>query len=368
MNDKHLQTILIVDDVSDNIQVVAHHLRGKGYELLFATDGLSALETLAQGPVDLVLLDVMMPQMDGFETCRRMKADPKTRDIPVIFLTAKTDSTSVMEGFEAGGVDYVAKPFFAGELLARVSTHLTLRQREQQLRMLMAARDRFLSIITNQLETPFNGLRGILRMLVRDLRELPPDELAEFISMADSAADSMSDLLTNLASWARMNNNEFGLQPTRVNPADVLREVVDLHSINAVGKDVSFDLKLDNAQEIDADPEILELVFENLVSNAIKYTSPGSQIIVEIQPGEEQTAVLIQDAGEGLQPEQIDAIFSLDDRVLQSGTSGEEGSGIGLFLCRELLTRSGATLALQNRSGEKGLEARVELPIKAAAA
>jgi len=128
-------SILIVDDVPDNIHIVASLLRDTGYRMDFAIDGASALEDVLETPYDLILLDVMMPQMDGFEVCRRLRENPDTSDIPVIFLTAKADQKSIVEGFNAGGVDYVTKPFNGGELLARINTHMKLKVAQDELKL-----------------------------------------------------------------------------------------------------------------------------------------------------------------------------------------------------------------------------------------
>jgi diguanylate cyclase (GGDEF)-like protein/PAS domain S-box-containing protein len=128
-------SILIVDDVADNIRIVAGILQACAYRIAFATDGKSALENVAANPYDLILLDVMMPDMDGFEVCRRLKQDPDTAHVPVIFLTAKTDHESVLEGFQSGGVDYVTKPFNSAELQVRIDTHLRLKRAMDELRL-----------------------------------------------------------------------------------------------------------------------------------------------------------------------------------------------------------------------------------------
>jgi len=132
--EKRKANILIVDDVSRNIQILGSILRGEGYSLAFATSGQQALDIVASQHFDLVLLDVMMPGMNGFEVCRKLQEEPVTAQIPVIFLTAKTATDDIVEGLEAGAVDYVTKPFNAPELNARVRTHLRLRQVEEELR------------------------------------------------------------------------------------------------------------------------------------------------------------------------------------------------------------------------------------------
>ena len=186
------EKILLVDDQPKNIQVAGTLLSANGYEVEAATDGFRALEWLSEESFDLVLLDVMMPGMDGFETCRRLKQLPGGEDIPVIFLTAKSDTDSLVEGFQSGGIDYLAKPFQAEELMVRVKTHLEMKQMRAKLKdvnkwlqtevsnktieiteanqqlkdallkveSLDKSKDNFLKIISHEIRTPLNGIIG----------------------------------------------------------------------------------------------------------------------------------------------------------------------------------------------------------------
>ncbi len=148
--------ILIVDDVPRNIQIISTVLKLQEYQMAFARSGAAALEMVKKNLPDLILLDIMMPDMDGYETCRRLKNDPcfesGAKETPVIFLTGKTDSDSVVKGFEIGGVDYITKPFRTSELLARVQTHLQLKFAQEKLQEANAAKDRFFSIIAHDLK------------------------------------------------------------------------------------------------------------------------------------------------------------------------------------------------------------------------
>ena len=159
-------SILIVDDVAKNIQLVAKFLTQEGYTLHFAQNGVSAMELVDREDFDLILLDVMMPGMDGFTVCEKLKQNPLTASIPIVFLTAKADDEAITKGFELGGVDYITKPFNPAELIARVKTHIKLEQRKQRFQELNATKDTLLSVISHDLKTPFHQIIGILYVIV----------------------------------------------------------------------------------------------------------------------------------------------------------------------------------------------------------
>jgi len=165
-NDNERFRILIVDDVPKNIQVAANILQRQGYHMAFAQNGKAALSQIRANCFDLVLLDIMMPEMDGFEVCMEMKNAPETKDIPIIFLTAKTDTDSIVKAFELGAMDYVTKPFNGAELLSRVKTHLELNHTRRKLVEANASKDKFFSIIAHDLKNPFNAMIGLSRMLL----------------------------------------------------------------------------------------------------------------------------------------------------------------------------------------------------------
>jgi len=160
--------VLIVDDVPKNIQLAGSILQKEGYHISFANNGETALNLTKTNDFDLILLDIMMPEMDGFEVCGQLKQKPETRDIPIIFLTAKTGTESTIKGFEIGAVDYVTKPFNEKELLARVRTHLELRDAQKNLREANATKDKFFSIIAHDLKNPFNALLGLSKLLLQN--------------------------------------------------------------------------------------------------------------------------------------------------------------------------------------------------------
>jgi CheY-like chemotaxis protein len=164
--------VLVVDDISKNLQIVGTMLRNEGYQVMPATSGVQALERALGQPPHLILLDLMMPEMDGLEVCRRLKAEPLTRQIPVIFLTASNEMEHLVKGFEAGAVDYITKPFNAPELLARVRTHLELQLARERLREMNEEKNEFMGIAAHDLRNPLSAIKGFAEMIVEDAQSL----------------------------------------------------------------------------------------------------------------------------------------------------------------------------------------------------
>src|SRR6266542_4756073 len=189
--------ILVVDDITKNLQVVGTMLRNAGYEVMPTTSGAQALERVRVQVPDLILLDLMMPEMDGLEVCQRLKADPLTQQIPIIFLTASNEMEHLVKGFEAGAVDYVTKPFNAPELLARVRTHLELQQARQRLREMNDEKNEFMGIVAHDLRSPLGTIKGFAELLLED-GEMPRVELQDFSRRILDTAVRMAEMVQNL--------------------------------------------------------------------------------------------------------------------------------------------------------------------------
>ncbi len=362
MSSERKPNILIVDDVAENIQIVASTLQREGYDMSFATSGKAALESVAQDAFDLVLLDVMMPEMNGFEVCEQLRANPRTANLPVIFLTAKTDAESIVRGFAVGGVDYVTKPFNASELNARVRTHLRLRRTEQELRELNDSKDKFISIIAHDLRIPFSGLSGILKLLSRDPDSLSREELLEYLGLAQESADNINHLLTNLLSWSGLMQGMVSFRPYDFLLKPVFDDVTFLFRNDAAAKSIRFETGGAEGVWVFGDLEMLESVLRNLVSNAIKFSHANQVIQISASTSGAEVTVCVADQGIGIDPELQVEIFSLGSKLKETGTEGEMGTGMGLILSREQVERNGGRIWLESRP-EEGTKVYFTLPI-----
>jgi len=360
--------ILLVDDTEANLRVLGPLLRAEGWAVAAATSGGQALELIARRQPDLVLLDVMMPEMDGFEVCHRLRANPVTRDIPVLFITALTEEENIIRGFAEGGQDYIAKPFLHAELVARVRTHLALREattraeaQAADLARLNADKDRFFSIIAHDLRSPLAGLLGLSDALAVNLPEFTPEEVAEATAEMARSARNLYQLLENLLEWSQLHTGRMECRLENLELQNLLAELAELFKPTAQHKGIS--LYLDTVPTAAwADRRMALTVFRNLLTNAIKFTPPGGSVALRCVTEDDRAVVEVADTGEGIAPEDLLNLFVTGVKTISKpGTVGERGTGLGLVLCRELLARVEGSITGRSTPG-RGSVFTVSLP------
>ncbi len=342
--------ILIVDDTPKNIQVAASILKEQGYQVAFTRDGQSALARVRSAKFDLILLDIMMPEMDGYEVCQHLKADPQTADIPVIFLTAKTDSDSVIKGFEVGGVDYVTKPFNPAELLARVKTHSELKRAKEELKELNATKDKFFSIIAHDLKNPFAVLIGCSDFLLQS--EPLTEDQRELAEDMNTASQQGYDLLQNLLKWSRSQIGHLACEPKMINIQNIVNETILLLKNNAMSKNIRLIGEIEENTSVYADSDMITTVIRNLLSNSIKYTPDGGSITISADDKGDVLEISISDTGVGIKPEDIEKLFRIDVKHSTPGTAKEQGTGLGLNLCKEFVEKNNGKIGVESTVGK----------------
>ena len=355
-------TIFVVDDDPTNLSVLLEYLHDSRYNILVARDGESALEQLQYALPDLILLDVMMsPGMDGFETCRRLKANARLRDIPVIFMTALTDTDHKITGFDVGGVDYVTKPLEHQEVLARIRTHLTIRDQQKQLQELNASKNTFFSVIAHDLRGPLGSLHILTQMAEEKIDTYNPDQLKKFIMLQRNSIENLCNLLENLLTWARMQQGMIERHPQQIAVADLVARNLDLLTPNAREKQITLNRVIPPQTSIYADYNMVDAVMRNLLSNAVKFTHTGGAVEVSVSQNETSVEVSIIDTGTGIPEEKAAKLFQLDSKYKRPGTAGEKGTGLGLILCKEFVEKNGGTIRVVSAEG-RGATFVVTLP------
>ena len=353
--------ILIVDDIAKNIQVIGSVLRNEGYKMEFATDGKKALSWTEKKDFDLILLDIMMPGMDGFEVCKQLKKDAGRKDIPIIFLTAKTDTENIVKGFELGAVDYITKPFNSAELIARVKTHIKQKYAEQQLRELNATKDKFFSIIAHDLKSPFNSLIGFSKILYKNSHELNNGEKAKYTKMIYKTSEQTYNLLENLLLWSRSQIGRIKCSPQTTNLNDIITENIDLHINIAKSKNIKLNNYISNDISVYVDKEMISTTIRNLISNALKFTKTGGEVNISTMSKNGFVEVIIADNGVGIAKEDISKLFKIDVSYSTMGTAKEKGTGLGLILCKDFVNQNGGEISIESELG-KGTKFIFTLP------
>ncbi len=356
--------ILIVDDVPENLRVLGSMLNTEGYEISFASGGEKALEITQKVTPDLILLDIMMPDMDGYEVARRLKQEERTKDIPIIYLTGKADTDDVIKGLSIGAVDYVTKPFDASELLARVKTHLELKfsrdaiedysikleKSEKECRVMNDSKDKFFSILAHDLRGPFSGFLGLSELLTEEYDRMEKEDVVKIGSSLNKSAKRLFSLLENLLNWSRIQMGRMEFSPTKLELKNAIVEVVNLYMQTAEVKKIDLKYKVEDGTLVNADKEALNVILRNLISNAVKFTPEGGEINVVAEIfDEDKYKVSVEDSGVGMDEEAKSKLFRLDEKHSTLGTNNEQGSGLGLLLCKELVEKHGGKLSVESQ-------------------
>lgn len=361
-------TILIVDDNPRNIQVVALVLREYDYKLIIATDGKSAIELIKRTKPDLILLDVMMPEMDGYETCSIIKSDPENENLPVIFLTALSDKSNIVKGFEMGGVDYIIKPFNKEELVTRVRTHLELKfshdkldSMAKNLAELNSVKDKMFSVISHDLRSPVGTIKMMIDLICTDPSIAGNKDLASIFEGLSQNTDELYMLLENLLGWAKSQTNNISFEMEEINMARVVNSNHLLYKGALQQKNLRFKQNIDEELSVFADMNMLQSVIRNLISNAIKFTPENGNIEVSAKRVNGSVQIIVKDSGIGISPETISKLLNSREHFTTFGTNNEKGSGLGLDLCQRFIEKNNGNFRIESNIGS-GSSFIVELP------
>jgi signal transduction histidine kinase len=361
--------ILIVDDDRSNLRILKGILNGANYVISEAASGEAALELYEKVRPHLVLLDVMMPGIDGLETCRRLRQTYVTDCAPVIFVTAKSESDDVVEGLAAGGVDYLPKPFKPKEVLARIRSHLQsqiLIERQkllvEQLSNANASKNKFLGMAAHDLRNPLASIRGLAEFLSDGtVGPLTPDQL-DLVKTIHGASQSMLELVNELLDVATIEAGELRLQLESQDLGALLEKSVYLSNIEAAKKTTKIIFSASGGPSFALiDAAKIRQVIDNLISNAAKFSPPGSTITVELHAGFGRRGFSVKDQGPGIPESERDKLFKDFGRLSVQPTGGEKSTGLGLAICRKIIDAHGGMISAENLPG-LGCEFRVTLP------
>lgn len=342
---KNNAKILIVDDNPKNLQLLGAVLRTKKYQLVVAQNGIQALDSINTVKPDLVLLDIMMPEMDGYETCMRIKDIPDLRKIPIIFLTAKTEKEDIVKGFELGAVDYITKPFNSKELLARVETHLKLKFTKE---IILKQKNELMELVQILCHDLSNPLGAILSSL-----ELAQDDSNYFTQnkhLMLSYAKRQYDIIGLVRHLRSIEEEKKTLNLSAVNIREALDESIETLNYQLLEKNIQPVIMINKDIQVIAEKtSLVNSVFNNLLTNAIKFSYPGSKIIIEARNKEPNTEITITDFGIGIPNDLQEKLFEIDRRTTRFGTNGEKGTGFGMPLVKKFVTIYGGIIDIWSK-------------------
>ncbi|MBW4449252.1 MAG: hybrid sensor histidine kinase/response regulator [Spirirestis rafaelensis WJT71-NPBG6] len=359
--------ILAVDDTPDNLILVETILESEGFEIDLVADGLSALQQIIESPPDLILLDVMMPGIDGYEVTRRIRSNPELPYIPILLITAFTES-SVVEGLDAGADDFIRKPFDTDELLARVRSLLRLKHSLDEQQKMARQREDFVSRMTHDLRTPLVASDRMLNLFQQEIFCKISPEMKQAIAVMIRSNHNLTQMVNNLLEVYRIEAGKKTLNSETCNLSEMLIEVVE--ELNPIANDKGLTLKVDtsaleklgeNAGIVTGDRLELRRVFSNLIGNAIKFTDTGgieARIFESAENNDKNLVTIeIEDTGYGIAAEDQATIF---ERFRQ-GRNKRAGSGLGLHLSRLIVEAHGGAIEIFSEVG-KGSVFTVRLP------
>ncbi|MBK8434537.1 MAG: hybrid sensor histidine kinase/response regulator [Chloroflexi bacterium] len=359
----HRADILIVDDTPANLQLLTTTLSKHGYNVRAVTDGRHALMAARAVPPDLILLDIMMPEMDGFQVCAQVKADAKLKDIPIIFISALDETVDKVHGFQLGGADYVSKPFKLEEVLARMEIHLTLYHQRRQLEQareqdrlyfekISQLKDEFVSTASHDLKNPLTNIKLSVDLLRRAAEKNDPHLHQKYLANIYNQVERMQQLITDLLDIVKLETGR-ALVREKVNIRPFLQRVVDDFAL--VAQESHLELVYESpATELIAhiDPQQLGQALHNLLSNAIKYTPKGGRVQLAAEQHHEQMQITVQDTGLGIPEADIPHVFEKFYRVADAAHMSVEGTGLGLSIVQTVVEQHGGRVHLASQLGQ----------------
>lgn len=351
--------ILIVDDVTSNVLLLKILLTNEKFQICTASNGHQCVEVARSEHPDLILLDVMMPELNGFDTAVILKKDPLTADIPIIFLTALNSPSDLVHGFQVGAHDFLTKPFNKEELIMRVMHQISLVaakryiiEQNEKLKRIISNRDKMYSVIAHDLRSPMASIRMVLNLCVNVVTpDMVGEEIFGLLDKANRESEETHDLLDNLLKWTKSQTGRLEVAYQNLELDDIVPGVVDIFTMIAEMKKIKLQyIPSEEHLKVRADNDMMKTVVRNFISNAIKFTPEGKGIEVYYKKSGEFAKISVRDHGVGIAPDRIDTLFHKGETTY--GTGGEEGSGLGLQLCADFARKNGGDVMVESTLGE----------------
>jgi signal transduction histidine kinase len=351
--------VLIVDDTPANIDVLGHFLKQSGLDISIALDGEIAQKIISNDKPDLILLDVIMPGVDGYQLCEILKANDQTKNIPIIFITAQFETKDIVKGFEVGGADYIVKPFQELEVLVRIKSQLSIVKLVRELERSNRDLKEFTSIASHDLKEPLRKIISFGEFLKEKITNVD-EEGHRYIDKIQDASIRMNALIDDLLIFSSVSTKKKSFE--RYDLTKIAQD--SLINLENRIKTTQGKVNIGKLPSIEVDPSQTSQLFQNLIGNSLKYHREGTPPAINIfskSCENEKVEILIEDNGIGFNEKYIDKIFQPLERL--HGRSAYEGSGIGLAICKKIVDRHHGTISAKSAEG-KGSTFIITLPEK----
>ena len=353
-------SILIVDDNEINIMLLRVILEEERFRVYAATSAEEALAELATNEVDLILMDVMMPAVSGFELTEKLKSHERLRNIPIIFITELNSPEDIVKGFDIGGCDYITKPFNPPELIRRIKQQVSLIhsrnviiEQKNSLQEALENRDQLYAIISHDIRSPISSLKMILNILTSkaEERELPP-EIIDMLYSGTDITEQLFCLLDNLLKWTKSNLGMQTTVPRVITLDETIMGVTEVLLPTAKLKDVTIGLQLQDNIEILFDVDIMKSILRNLIINAIKFSHPSGHVVIDLHVEDNWVVLTVKDNGIGMSIEMQDKLRSRIYGKSTLGTAREGGTGLGLWIVQHFISTNQGEFYFSSKEGE----------------
>jgi signal transduction histidine kinase len=342
--------VLIVDDTPANLQLLASMLKERGYHPRTVSSGERALEAARLMLPDLILLDVVMPCMDGFEVCERLKADPLLKDIPILFISALTDTTVKVKAFRVGGDDYITKPFRFEEVEARVRTQLELRRQRRELQTSYEQLRRLEVLRDNLTHMVVHDMRSLLMAITAPLEMALDSEVnrVRYIERAREAAARLNEMMLLMIDVSRLESCRMPVHKAACDLNQIARSAIDSFVLMARNRKLT--LSATGPIGADCDGALVRRILDNLINNALKFTPSDGVVEVSLTKSNGEARVAVRDSGCGIPPEYHANIFEKFSQV--QGVAELRGTGLGLAFCKLAVAAHGGAIGVESELGQ----------------
>jgi signal transduction histidine kinase len=353
--------ILLVDDNPINLQLLVDLLENV-FEVFITNNPMEVIDLAEKIIPDLILLDIYMPGKDGYQLFDELKQNNITKDIPIIFITAKSDTEDIIKGFNLGAVDYVTKPFNMYEVQARVKRYVELKKAKEEIVKINKIKEKFFSIIAHDLKSPLASFSNSLEILDDSFYEMTDYDKKQMISSILKTSKNLYNLLNNLLIWSQSQTGRIEFSPQLNNIREIIENQLALLESQIKNKEITI-VKNYGDDLVFADSKMLDTIIRNLVSNSIKFSRNGSKIYISTEKIDKDIIISIKDEGIGMSKEVQEKLFKINNLHTSLGVQGEKGTGLGLLICKEFVDIHKGEIWLESEPN-KGTTFFVKIPIQ----